>query len=147
MIHNKDSYCTRCGNCCKGLIWRRKYSFREAEKVSFGATKKEEIEKALASDYKKNLISKGQDVKKTDSIEWDYKNKVIGVCIEVGKCKHLSFLTDKKAICLNYENRPKECRDYLCKKARQKLMLEKIKESERSANNLLKSEREILCQE
>lgn len=133
-----NEYCKRCGNCCRGMLWRKKFSFREAIGIAKGSYNKKEIEEALIKFYKKYLQERRLPIEEIKPVKWDKNKQKIIVEVNVGRCGHLSFTEDNKAICLNYENRPNECRDYLCKKARNQILIEKMEESERSVK-LLKS--------
>lgn len=133
---DKNQFCTRCGNCCKGMRWKKKFSFSKAISIAGGARSREDIEKALKTHYKKYLRRIGLPVEKMLPAEWNRKKKEILVQASVGRCRHLVFVSDKKAACLNYENRPKECRDYVCKKVREKMMLEKAKESRKEMETI-----------
>ena len=120
------------------MIWRKQFSFRRALELTKGITNKKDVEKTLISYYKKHLHNIGVPVKEIYPLKWDKENKTVTIEAKVGKCKHLAVTDDNKAVCLNYKNRPNECRDYLCKKIREKILLEKVKENERSAK-LVKS--------
>lgn len=135
----KNHYCRRCGNCCKGMRWKKKFSFKKAISLAGGAETKEEIETAVKTHYKKYLRQIGLPVQKIHPLEWDKKKKKILAQADAGRCKHLAFVEDDKSICLKYEERPKECKDYICKKARQKMMIEKIKQSEKEAEKIFNS--------
>ena len=105
------------------MDWKEKYSFNLVKKIT-NATSKLTIEKDLINRFKKKLEAKGLPIKNTYKPEWDTKNKKVLIRIGVGRCKNLAFI-DNKAYCLIYEKRPKACRDYFCKKARNKILLEK----------------------
>ena len=70
MIHDKNSYCERCGKWCLGMVWRRKFSFEEAFKLAKENSSKKEVEEGLILHYKKYLHKKGISVEKTFPIEW-----------------------------------------------------------------------------
>ncbi|MBD3248434.1 hypothetical protein GF336_00125 [Candidatus Woesearchaeota archaeon] len=120
-ITDKNRYCQRCGNCCRGMIWKKKFSFDRANEVAKGTKDKKQAEEKLIAYYKKHLIRTGLPIERVHPVNWDKRNKVVRVYISVGRCRHLSFTEDNKAICLNYKNRPSECRGYLCKKAKEKM--------------------------
>lgn len=125
----KDSDCKRCGTCCREIIWRRKFSFEEISKILEKPATKKEIE-AKVTEYQKNYMeSYGLRPKKIFLPEWDKKNKKLIIQIRAGRCKHLLFAADKIAFCLNYKNRPKECRSFLCKKARNSILLKKVRKT------------------
>jgi Fe-S-cluster containining protein len=133
MTYDKN-YCKRCGNCCKGMIWRKRFDIKEVFHIVKQPHTKKNIEESLVEYYKLYLWKKGLPVEKVLPIEWS-KDKII-VQVRAGRCKYLAFTTDNKAICLNYKNRPNECRNYLCKKVKEKVMMEKVKESERAAKSV-----------
>lgn len=109
------------------MVWRKKFSFDEVFEIAKERVKKKNIEKKLISYYKNYLNKKGLSVKRKYSIEWEQKNKRVIIQVGVGKCKHLSFIEDDKAICLNYKKRSEECRDFLCRKASNRMLRNKIR--------------------
>lgn len=131
-MSDKNLYCKRCGNCCKGMIWRKRFGFNDAYSIAGADAGKEQVSSSLKIYYKKYLRKRGLRVKEMLEPEWDTKNKVILAHAKVGQCRFLSFV-DNKAICLNYENRPDECRRYLCKKAKDQAMCAKISKNEKES--------------
>lgn len=118
------------------MVWERRFSFEQAASFAKGKTRKKEIDNAPIDYYNQYLKKRGLPVKKLQSIKWDKDNKTISVQIKTGRCKHLSFTKEDKAECLNYKKRPVECRHHLCKKVRHEIILERIKEREKSAKLL-----------
>ncbi len=120
------------------MIWKKKFSFDRAEEIAKGAKDKKQAEEKLIIYYKNHLTDTGLPIEKVHPVNWDKRNKVVRIYISVGRCSYLSFTEDNKAICLNYNNRPSECRGYLCKKAKEKMRKEdavkkeKIKLKEKS---------------
>ena len=145
MSKDKNRYCRRCGNCCRGMVWKKKYSFEEVAHIAMGAKPKQEVEKILIQKYKNYLKSKGMNMKKVFDTEWDKKNKTITVQVEVGECQHLSFTEDSVAVCKIYYNRPLECRQYLCKKIKENVILKRIKETESHLNKYFGAGEEKQC--
>ncbi|MFO8016149.1 MAG: hypothetical protein R6U32_03530 [Candidatus Woesearchaeota archaeon] len=129
---DENDYCMRCGNCCRDMQWKKKYSFDDAFSLVSMPASKADVEEALTRKYREYIESKGLPVEKMHPPEWDRKNRKIQVKAKAGRCIHLDFTEDNKAICLNYHNRPNECRNYLCKKVKQKIMTEKELEKERA---------------
>ncbi|HZX44055.1 MAG TPA: hypothetical protein VFF28_00055 [Candidatus Nanoarchaeia archaeon] len=111
MVDNK--LCQRCGQCCNGLVWRKKRSYKNFP----GLGDRSNAEKEIIQTYRQYLDRIGIPVTKILPIEWDEKNKEVMIKAQAGTCRNLSFLPDGKALCLNYAERPNECRNFICKKA------------------------------
>ena len=121
MIQDLNLHCKRCGNCCQGLVWMKRFGFTEAFNLTRGSKTKSKIEKSVVANYRKYLQKNGVPVKKLHDLLWDKNTKIITVQMETGRCKFLRFAKDNKAICTIYTKRPDECKTYLCRKVRNKI--------------------------
>jgi len=128
-MDDHNDKCRRCGNCCRGMIWMKSYSYDDAFSLVKKPASEIDVEIALAKKYISYLNSLGLPVEKIKKFEWNNKRKQIIVHAKVGQCAHLLFVNDK-AVCRNYENRPKQCRNYLCKKIRKDILEERTRVSE-----------------
>ncbi len=118
---DKNKHCERCGNCCRGMVWKKRFSFEETFRIAGEKASRKEVEEKLMGFYREYIEKKGLPVEKEYQPEWDSKNRKIRVQAKVGRCRYLYFVEDDRSVCLNYKNRPKECKDYLCKKVKEKI--------------------------
>ena len=134
MTDTNKNYCKRCGNCCQGYMWQKVFKIQEAYDLAKGNRDEKYIENILVMKFNDRLNNFGIPVKKEYPAKWIKNRGIIVIRVQTGKCNNLFFTEDDKAMCKIYENRPKECRDFLCKKANNEKILDKIKESEKKLN-------------
>jgi hypothetical protein len=100
----------------------KSYGYRDI--FTAGVNSRQEVEGILKRRYEKYLNNLGLPVEEFRNIEW--KDNKVRIHAKVGRCKYLYFL-DNLAYCLNYDSRPKQCRDYICKKIKKQILLEKAR--------------------
>lgn len=131
--------CKRCGNCCRGMVWKKHYKFDDAFSMVKEDSSRDDVNDALNSDYIKYLEQIGLPLEKLFKPEWETKGRRIIMRARVGRCKHLSFNEEDLAVCSNYGARPVECSRYLCKKIRNEQRLKKYKGKKKKSLSLLKN--------